>query len=131
MELNILGFALQKSELWVLELFYTFFENFCDINKFQELIRVKGSLYLTLSEVEPFYCITSETKAGCQELQLIGCYKHFTSDALRDFLHHAKVQITKHVTRKNQVPLKKTSDNLKCFASRIKSTAVTKPLPTN
>ena len=43
-------FILQYSKLRMLELYYNFFERFCDVNKFEELEMDTDSLYLALSE---------------------------------------------------------------------------------
>ena len=47
----IVGFSiLQYAKLRMLELYYNFFEKFCDVNKFEEVEKDTDSLYLTLSE---------------------------------------------------------------------------------
>ena len=43
-------FILQYAKLRMLELYYNFFERFCDVNKFEELEMDTDSLYLALSE---------------------------------------------------------------------------------
>ena len=45
-------FVLQYAKLRMLELYYNFFERFCDVNKFEELEMDIDSLYLALSEKE-------------------------------------------------------------------------------
>ena len=45
-------FILQYTKLIKLELYYTFFERFCDVNKFEVLEMDTDSLYLALSEKE-------------------------------------------------------------------------------
>ena len=45
-------FELQYAKLRMLELYYKFFERFCDINKFEELDMDTDCLYLALSEKE-------------------------------------------------------------------------------
>ena len=45
-------FILQYAKLRMLELYYNFFERFCDVNKFEELEMDTDSLYLALSEKE-------------------------------------------------------------------------------
>ena len=45
-------FNFQYAKLRKLELYYNFFERFCDVNKFAELEMDTGSLYLALSEKE-------------------------------------------------------------------------------
>ena len=49
----IVGFCiLQYAKLRMLELYYNFFERFCDVNKFEELEMDTDSLYLALSAKE-------------------------------------------------------------------------------
>ena len=43
-------FILQYARLRMLELFYKFFDKFCDVNKFEELETDTDSLYLALAE---------------------------------------------------------------------------------
>ena len=43
-------FILQYAELRMLELYYNFFDRFCEVNKFEELEMDTDSLYLALSE---------------------------------------------------------------------------------
>ena len=43
-------FKLRYAKLRMLELYYTFFDNFCDVNKFEELEVDTYSLYLSLAE---------------------------------------------------------------------------------
>ena len=63
-ELIIVGFfILQYAKLRMLELYYNFFERFCDVNKFEELEMDTESLYLALSEKELYDCIREESKA--------------------------------------------------------------------
>ena len=51
-------FILQYAELRMLELYYKFFERFCDVNKFEELeMDTDSFLYLPLSEKELYDCI--------------------------------------------------------------------------
>ena len=54
----IAGFSiLQYAKLRMLELYYNFFERFCDVNKFEELEMDTDTLYLALSEKELYDCI--------------------------------------------------------------------------
>ena len=56
-------FILQYAILRMLELYYNFFESFCDVNKFEELEMDTESFYLALSEKELYDCIREESKA--------------------------------------------------------------------
>ena len=48
----VVFFILQHAKLRMLELYYNFFDRFCDFNKFEELEMDTDSLYLALSEKE-------------------------------------------------------------------------------
>ena len=50
-------FILQYAKLRMLELYYNYFERFCDVNKFEELEMDTDSFYLALSEKELYDCI--------------------------------------------------------------------------
>ena len=57
-ESTIVGFfILQYAKLRMLELYYNFFERFCDVNKFEELEMDTDSLYLAMSEKNLYDCI--------------------------------------------------------------------------
>ena len=45
-------FILQYAKLRMLELYYNFFERFCDVNTLEDLEKDTDSLYLALSEKE-------------------------------------------------------------------------------
>ena len=49
-------FILQYAKLRMLELYYIFFEGFCDVKNFEELEMHTDSLYLSLSEKELYDC---------------------------------------------------------------------------
>ena len=54
-------FILQYAKLRKLELYYNFFERFCDVNNFEELEKYTDSFYLVLSEKELYDCIREES----------------------------------------------------------------------
>ena len=56
-------FILQYAKIRLLEIYYNFFERFCDVKKFEELEMDTDSLYLALSEKELYDCIREESKA--------------------------------------------------------------------
>ena len=57
-------FILQYAKLRMLDLYYNFFERFCDVSKFEELEMDTDSSYLALSEKEFYDCFREESKAG-------------------------------------------------------------------
>ena len=50
-------FILQYAKLRMLELYYNFFDKFCDVYKFEELEMDTDSLYLALAEENLYDCI--------------------------------------------------------------------------
>ena len=79
-------FILQYAKLRMLELYYNFFERFCDVNTFEELEMDTDSLYLALGEIELEDCIRPEMRAEGQRLRSNDCVDSFTDDAVANFL---------------------------------------------
>ena len=75
-------FNLQYAKLRMLELYYNFFNRFCDVNKFEALEMDTGSLYLALAEKKLEDCIRPEMRAEWQRLQPNDCVDSFTADAV-------------------------------------------------
>ena len=48
----------------MLELYYNFFDKFCDVNKFEELEMDTDSLYLALAEENLYDCIQPDKRAA-------------------------------------------------------------------
>ena len=71
-------FILQYARLRRLELYYNFFERFCDVNKIEELERDTVSMYLALSETELYDCIRE------QLMRTEDCKNDFTATAATD-----------------------------------------------
>ena len=69
----------------MLELYYNFFNRFCDVNKFEELEMDTESLYPALAEKELEDCIRAEMRAEWQRLRSNDCVDSFTADALAKF----------------------------------------------
>ena len=61
-------FLLQYAKLRMLELYYNFFDRFCDFNNFEELEMDTDSLYLALPEKELYGCIQEESKVEWESL---------------------------------------------------------------
>ena len=78
-------FLLQYAKLGMLELYYNFFNKFCDVNKFEELEMETDSLYLALAEKELEDCIRPEMRAEWQRFRSNDCVDSFTADAAADF----------------------------------------------
>ena len=65
----------------MLELYYGFFNRFCDVNKFEGLEMDTDSLYFPLAEKELEDCITPEIRAEWQRLLSNYCVDNLTADA--------------------------------------------------
>ena len=74
-------FILQYAKLRMLELYYNFFERFCDVNKFEELEMDTDFLYLVLSEKELCDCIREESKFEWELLRTEDCKDDFSANA--------------------------------------------------
>ena len=55
-------FILQYAKLRMLELYYNFFDKFCDVNEFEELEMDTDSIYLALAEENLYDCIQPEKR---------------------------------------------------------------------
>ena len=85
-EPTIVGlFNLQYLKLRTLELYYNFFAEFCDVDKFDELEMDTDSLYLALAEKELEDCIKPEMRAEWQMFRSNDCVDSFTADAVAHF----------------------------------------------
>ena len=71
----------------MLELYYNFFERFCDVNKFEELETDTDSLYLALSEKELYDCIREESKVEWKSMGTEDCKDDFTANPTTNFFH--------------------------------------------
>ena len=60
-------FILQYAKLRMLELYYNFFDKFCDVNKFEELEMDTESLYLALAEEHLYDCIKPDKRAAWEK----------------------------------------------------------------
>ena len=102
-ELVIVGFfKLQYAQLRMLELYYSFFERFCDVNKFEELKMDTDSLYLALSEKELYDCLREESKAEWELMRTEDCKDHFTANATTNFF--PRTCCTKHMKHDKREP---------------------------
>ena len=82
----IVGFLIyQYAKLRVLELYYNFFTNFCDVNMFEKLEMDTDSLYIALNERELEKCMGIEMKAVWEQLLSEDCTDSFTADAVGTF----------------------------------------------
>ena len=95
-------FILQYAKLRMLELYYNFFERFCDVNKFAELEIDTDFFYLDLSEKELYDCIQEETKAEWSLLRTEDCKNDFKANATTNFF--PRTCCTKHIKHNKREP---------------------------
>ena len=78
-------FILQYAKLRMLELYYNFFKEFCDTEKYEELEMDTDSLYLALSEEILEDVFVPEKRAEWDQLQSKDCTDNFTANATDNF----------------------------------------------
>ena len=100
--INVGFFILQFAKLRMLELYYNFFERFCDVNKFEELEMETDSSYLALSEKELYDCIGEESKAEWDLIRTEDCKDDFTANATTNFF--PRTCCTKHMRYDKREP---------------------------
>ena len=69
----------------MLELYYIFFEKFCDTDKYEELEMDTDTLYLALSEENLEDVILPKKRAEWHQLRSKYCTDNFTSNATDNF----------------------------------------------
>ena len=85
-ELTLVGFfILNYADLRILEIYYNFFERFCDVNKFEVLEMDTDSLYLALSEKELYDCIPEDSNVEWELMKTEDCTDDFTANATTNF----------------------------------------------
>ena len=78
-------FILQYAKLRMLELYYNFFDKFCDVNKFEELEMDRDLLYLAHAEENLYDCIPPEKKGDWEKLREKDWTDSFRADSRRNF----------------------------------------------
>ena len=78
-------FILQYAKLRMLELYYNFFDKFCDVNKFEELEMDTDSLYLALAEENLYDCIQPDKRVAWEKMRESDCRDSFKADAKSNF----------------------------------------------
>ena len=78
-------FILQYAKLRMLELYYNFFDKFCDVNTFEELEMDTDSLYLALAHNNSYDCILPSKKSEWEALREHDCDDSFKADAVKNF----------------------------------------------
>ena len=110
----IIGFfILQYAKLRMLELYYNFFDKFCNVDKFEELEMDRDSHYLALAHENLYDCIRPAKKEEWDTLQEKDCDDAFRADASRSFF--PRTCCSKHKKHDKREPelSKKNSDAMK------------------
>ena len=124
-ETIIVGFfILQYAKLRMLELYYNFFKNFCDTDKYVELEMDTDSLYLALSQEILENVILPEKRAEWDQLRSEDCIDYFTANATDNFSPELVVMPTRNKIRYSRASSKKNLDVQKCCVSVAKHIVV-------
>ena len=86
----------------MLELYYNFFERFCEVNKFEELEMNTDCFYLALSEKELYDCIREESKVEWEWMRTEDCKYEFTANAATNFF--PRICCSKHKKHDKREP---------------------------
>ena len=78
-------FNLRYAKLRMLELYYNFFDKFCDVNKFEELEMGTDSLYLALAEENLYDCIQPDKRAAWEKMSESDCRDSIKAHAKSNF----------------------------------------------
>ena len=84
-------FILQYAKLRMLELYYNFFDKFCDVQKFEELEMDTDSLYLALAHENLYDCIRPEMRSIWNEIRRDDCTEFFRADSTCNFFQEFAV----------------------------------------
>ena len=107
----------------MLELYYNFFNKYCNENMFEELEMDTDSLYLALGAENLYDCIKPEKREEWLKIREKDCDDNFVADALSNFF--PRTCCGKHIKHDNQAYSKKNSDVLKCIACVVRPTVAT------
>ena len=100
----------------MLELYYNFFYEFCENDKYEEMEMDTDSLYLALAETNLYDCIQEDKKEVWEFLRSEDCNDNFVADYSGNFFPRA-VKSTRNTTRENRVFSRRNSGVQKCCVS--------------
>ena len=100
-------FILKYAKVRMLELYYKFFKNFCDTDKYEELEMDTDSLYLALSEENLEGVIFPKKRAEWDQLLSKDCTNNFTANANDNFSPEHAVMLTRNMRRERAVSLQR------------------------
>ena len=95
-------FILQYAKLRMLELYYNFFVEYCDVNLYMEMEMDTGSLYLALGKETIEECIRPEMKAEWDAIRAWDCDDDFKADAFYNFF--PRTCCAKHIQHDKREP---------------------------
>ena len=101
-------FILQYAKLRMLELYYNFFQKYCDQSKFEEIEMDTNSLYLALAENNISDCITQEKAEEWSCIRKDDCIDEFEADSSRNCFPGHVVLLTPSLINGSQVCSKKS-----------------------
>ena len=103
----IVGFFIpQCAKLQMLELYYNFFTNFSEVNKFTMFEMDTDSLFVTLDDKELENCIRSEVIAKCERFLSKNCSDSSTANASGNFIPEMCFDKHKNNEKKEPGPFK-------------------------
>ena len=114
-----------------MELYYCFFERFCDVNNFEELELDTESLYLALSEEELYDCIREESRVEWVLMRTEDCKDDFTANATTISFLEPAAQNIRNMANESLAFSKRSLVVRNGFVYAVKPIVVMTPIPTN
>ena len=112
----IVGFFIsQYAKLRMPELYYNFFDKFCDVQKFEELEMDTNSLYLTLAHENLYECIKPEMRSIWNQMRSNDCTDFFTLIVQVNFFQEFVAINIQNMTSVSLDYSRRSSDVLKCY----------------
>ena len=78
-------FILQYAKLRMLDLYYNFFDECCDVNEFEELEMETDLLYLALAQEKLYDCIKPDKRVAWKKMRKNDCRDSFKANAKSNF----------------------------------------------
>ena len=125
-------FILHYAKLKMLELYYNFFDKFCDVNKLEELEIDTDSFYLALAEENLYDFIKPDERAAWEKMRENDCRDSFKAEAKSNFFPRTCCSAHKKHD-KRELFLKKNLDVQKCYVcvARHFAAMTTSPISSN
>ena len=92
-------FILQYAKLRMLELYYNFFQKFCDFNFFEEMEMDTDSLYLALAHDSLENCIKQDKREVWNNIRMNDCSSTFAASSSNNFFPRTCSKHIKHDKR--------------------------------